>query len=116
MGNACTSAETVICPLLLAAPVVPTIYVNSVSWDAFDRSSVDNVVCTIPRTDAAGNAQFTPVTSQTSGNAGPVQHKLFTGFPSGQAALDPWWESCSIPGPTSSGFSHLVDFFVNTSE
>jgi hypothetical protein len=116
MGNTCAGAVTVFCALPLSKGGSVTANVTSVTWDAFDRSSSDDVVCTLHRTDGSGVDLMTPISSRTSGNKAASQPAAFLNIPANQSVISTWWISCSIPGTTSSGFSHLVDFIVGTSE
>jgi hypothetical protein len=97
-----SSAQLVHCPGFTGgtgvwAPLSATVY---------DRSTTDDVRCTITLTDHTGAAMFsTAMSSSGFGSAAQVLGAVVPGVVGAYVVMD-----CSLPAPTANGFSYLTTY------
>jgi hypothetical protein len=116
MGNACSTAVTVVCPLTLAVPVGGSVPLTDITFWAFDRSGTDDVYCDIHMTDTSGSDVFTFNRASTNGGNRAAVYSESVSFSPVSTNGSPMFATCHIPGSTSSGFSHLVTIKVTTND
>ena len=109
--NTCSTNITVECPLPITSNS-PAPSAWFAQYFAYDRSTVDNVSCTIQKTDSSGNVTFQSTANTSGGGAGSaVQSQIFTLT---SQSFDSWWRfRCSLPGNQTAGwFSHLTSITI----
>jgi len=110
LSNTSSSAVTVTCPV----PVTTQGLISLISVTAYDRSSTDDVSCSMVETDSGGTVLASAALS-TSGNSGSLQNPQNPTpghFLSWSSAGHFWMLQCSIPGVTASGASFLTAYYV----